>query len=176
MTDVASNWAAAKAAMATVPGWLGTTPRVTLTCFSTGIIPRTWRTMEGCPDPTKASCKFFTSTTSAPPCSASNASSTSWTLTINSMPEAKLLLPSSQEVRDVAGTAGTGTRGLSGSSSSRSSDFSTGERSASGKRVGPAAMPINSAQCLTRGTGSAPLYLVTVLVHQVSDSSFNRRR
>ena len=161
--------------MATVPGWLGTTPSVTLTCFSTGMMPRTALTIFGWPEPTKASCRFFTSTISAPPCSASIASSMFWTLTMSSMPEAKLLLPSNHAPRDLAGTAGTGGLGLRGSNSSLNSDFSTGDKSNNGGRTEPPDMPISSAQCLTMATGKAPLNLVWVLVHQVSDSSFNRR-
>ena len=67
--------------MATVPGWLGTTPRVTLTCLWGGMISRTSRTRLGWADPTNASCRFFRSMMSAPPRSASSASALFWALT-----------------------------------------------------------------------------------------------
>ena len=76
----------------------------------------------------------------------------------------------------VTGTGVTGGLGFKGSNSRFNSVFSSAVRSARGGLIRPPAIPINSPQYFTAGTGSAPLYLFTVLVHQVSDSSLMRLR
>ena len=73
-------------------------------------------------------------------------------------------------------TLDTGGLGFNGISSSLSCAFSAPVSCGSGWRVGPPAMPMSSPQCFTMATGSAPPFLSMVRVHQVSDSSFRRRR
>ena len=91
------------------------------------------------------------------------------------MPEKKLLFPLNQlTLPGCVGVDGIETLGLRGSSSRFSSAFSSKLKSAIGGLTFPPAIPINSPQYLIAGIGKAPLYLLTVLVHHVSDNSFMR--